>query len=144
MKIIITLGFVFAFTTSFSQADAELKYCSRAQNYIQEKWQYFTFNDTLTAKVIQHYPTKILCGTVAVASMTIVELNNGEIIRVLDLCGQSAELRQNQIIKITPAKKPEFKVSLPFIFEKNDLTNKIESKSKEFDLYILKTTWGNL
>lgn len=60
---------------------------------------------------------------------------------VLDLCN-NLEISENEIVKITPIKKPEYHVILPsrtFVSQEFNKTENIEFENK-----ILKTTYGNI
>ena len=107
---------------------------------IIKKWNYFTINDTIQVKIITHVPAQAVCGTSAAASISIVENINGRRFRILNLCNVSKKYFDNQIIKIIPAKKPEFAVSLPFNYEFID-GYKFKYVPSESDINILDTTW---
>ena len=108
----------------------------------RDKWQYFNLQDTISAKIINHLPSAAHCGTLAFASVTLAETEKGDTIRILDLCNINKNYLVNQIVKISPAEKPNFNVSLPYTMAKNSISKKFEPIST--DLKILKTTYGNL
>lgn len=108
----------------------------------KHKWQYFKLEDTLVAKVIQHLPAPAYCGILATASITIVETQKGDIIRILDMCNVSNQYKAAQKIKIVPASKPSFGLATAVTLKENPKTKKLEPS--DFDLSVLKTTWGSL
>ncbi|OAD91775.1 hypothetical protein A7A78_11010 [Aequorivita soesokkakensis] len=136
------LAFV-VYSPSFSQDNSEINYIFQKIESIQKDWKYFKLKDTIQVKIIQHNPALFLCGITASASMTIVQMENGKLIRVLDLCNLSDEYEVNQMIKILPFQNPDIHVSLPFDFRKNS-NNKYESMTQNYDTSILDTTWGIL
>lgn len=144
MRKILLLGILFIYSLGYCQDRSETQYTSRAINYIQEKWDYISFSDTLSGKIIHHLPAMFFCGTAATASMTIVELSNGELMRVLDLCNLSNHYKLDQSIKFTYRQKPPFAVVLPFKFEKKGNSKIPESASKDYDLKVRTTTYANI
>jgi len=105
-------------------------------------WRYFDLKDILQATIISHYPAEAFCGASATGSISIVKINN-DTIRVLDLCNIS-KIEVGTIVKIYPAEKPPFAVSLPTstaTFIKNDT---IYETPSQIDLKILKTYWGQI
>ena len=77
----------------------------------------------------------------AFASVSLIEIENGQIIRLLSLCNNST-YNENDIVNITPSKKPEFSVILPYRTFINPKTNKTEQF--EIDKKTLKTTYGQI
>ncbi len=144
MKYFLFIVAIVAYSTSFSQDDSEINYVFQKTSSIQKDWKYFKLKDTIEVKIIQHNGALFLCGITASASMTIVEMEDGKLIRILDLCNLSDDYKANQMIKILPFKKPSFPVSLPFDFRKNSKNNKYESMTQRYDTSILETTWGIL
>ena len=104
-------------------------------------WEYFELESTIDVKIINHIPAPALCGTIAFASVTIVETKEGQKIRILDLCN-SSDYNENEIVKISPQKKPKFNVMLPYRMIKNVKTK--QNEYSELDIKILKTAYGNL
>lgn len=115
---------------------------SQILSYGEEKdWQYFELEKAIEVKIIDHSPSPALCGNLAFASVTIVETKEGERIRILDVCNTSA-YRENEIVKVLPAKKPDFNV----IFSKKTfgIPKRYQNKSLQIDLKVVKTTYGSL
>jgi hypothetical protein len=110
----------------------------------QEKWEYFKLNDTIIAKLIDHIPAPAICGDTQSASLSIVRTENGDTIRVLDLCNQSEKYKLGQIIKVAPIATPKnsLQITLPFTMQENIISK--ENEPSTFDLLVLKTTWGKL
>ena len=106
-----------------------------------KNWQYFELEKAIDVKIINHLPSPALCGNFAFASVTIVETEDGEKIRILDLCN-SFIYKENEIVKVWPAKKPEFSVMFPNRMIKNPKTNQTEPL--DIDLKVLKTAYGSL
>ena len=109
---------------------------------IQNKWEYFQLEDTITVTIIQHSPAPTYCGIVATASMTIASTEKGDTIRVIDLCNTSKEYTEGQTLKVVPADKPPFGVSLSFSYTQNAETKEFERS--EFNLTVVRTTFGGL
>lgn len=110
----------------------------------RNKWQYFKLQDTLTVKVIDHLPAPAFCGILATASITIVETLRGDTYRIIDMCNVSDKYKKGQTIKVAPADKPPFGLATAFTLKENPKTKKIELLPSEYDLAVLKTTWGSL
>lgn len=146
MKNIFLISLLFLSGFSFSQNynKNQINYIFKTTSTIQKIWRYFKLTDTIEVKIINHIPAGFFCGSAASASMTIVEIENGDIIRVLDLCNLYDEFEVGQIIKVLPAKKPEFNVSLPFNFVKNIENSKTESVTKKYDTIVINTAYGYL
>ena len=106
-----------------------------------KNWQYFELEKAIDVKIINHLPSPALCGNFAFASVTIVETEDGEKIRILDLCNTS-NYKESEMVKVWPAKKPEFSVMFPNRMLKNSKTNKVEPF--DIDLKVLKTAYGSL
>jgi hypothetical protein len=93
-------------------------------------------------KIIDHKPAFAFCGVLATASMTIVETEKGDTIRVLDLCNTLDIYKKGQTLKVIPEDKPPFGVSLPFTFKQNTQTKEYEYTG--FDITVVRTAWGSL
>ncbi len=134
---IILLGFIIfdSCSTKYSKEIQITEFSS------EKNWQYFDLDKPVYVKIISHLPTTNLCGNIAVASVTIAETKENDTIRILDLCS-SIDCQRNDVMKITPAIKPDFHVILPYRTIKNPKTKKNEAV--EMDMKILKTTYGNL
>ena len=114
-------------------------YSQNNSDSIRKNWKYFKLKTNTQAFVIDHLPSPALCGTLAFASVTIVQTEDGETFRVLNLCN-SKTYTTHQKIKIIPSIKPKFNVILPsqsVIMQNNE--SKIEL---EYNNQILKTTWA--
>ena len=108
----------------------------------QRKWEYFQLEDTIVVKIIDHIPAFAFCGVLATASMSIVETEIGDTIRVLNLCNTLDIYKKGQTLKIIPEDKPPFGVSLPLTFKQNTQTKEFEYTG--FDITVVKTAWGSL
>jgi hypothetical protein len=108
----------------------------------QRKWEYFQLEDTIVVKIIDHKPAFAFCGILATASMSIVETEKGDTIRVIDLCNTLDIYKKGQTLKVIPEDKPTFGVSLPFTFGQNTETTEFEYTG--FDITVVRTTFGGL
>jgi hypothetical protein len=142
MKYILIIILFISFA-SYSQTESDGLYLRNYVKSTKEKWDFVVLKNTINAKIIYHAPAPALCGFMTTASITIVKTENNETIRVLDLCNVSDKYKINQIIKITPGVVGSKDYSLPFEFVKNKITGKIEAVPN-YDLKVLKTTWGSL
>ena len=104
----------------------------------KEKWEYFQLEETITVKIIDHLPAFAACGVLATASMTIAQTENGDTIRILDLCNTSDIYKTGQTINVSPADKPPFGVSTPFTLTENPETKEFEPSG--FDRTVVRTT----
>ena len=84
---------------------------SKSKIDYKESWCYFDMKDTLHATIISHYPAEAFCGISATGSISIVKIGSDNI-RVLDLCNMN-KIEVGTVVKIYPAEKPPFAVSLP-------------------------------
>ncbi len=94
----------------------------------QSKWQYFTLKDTLRGELIMQQKIRNLCGIFAYASNTLIRTELNDTIRVIELCN-SNEFKKGSVIKVIPAIKPLFGVSIP---------------QTNFDCNIKKTCYGTV
>jgi hypothetical protein len=108
----------------------------------EKKWDYFKLADTMVVTIIDHLPAPAACGVLATASLTIVQTEKGDTIRIIDMCNISDKYKKGQTIKVAPADKPPFGLTTPFTLTENLKTKKFEPST--FDLTVLKTTWGEL
>lgn len=104
-------------------------------------WIFFNLENTIDVKVIDHLKNQVHCGTVAVASVSLVIDEKGEIFRVLDLCNLS-DYKKDELIRLNPTDKPDFNVSLPYRVFLNPQTNKRERF--ELDKNTLNTTYAHI
>ncbi len=110
-------------------------------NINPDNWEYFDLEKVISVKIIRHLPSPALCGNFAFASVTIVKTNDGDTIRILDLCNV-LDYKKNDTIKVLPQKKPAFSVMFPYIKIQNPTTNELETVN--LDKRILKTAYGLL
>lgn len=108
----------------------------------QNKWDYFILEDTIIVKVIEHIPAPAACGIIMFASLTIVLTENGDSIRVIDMCNTSDKYIKGLIIKVAPSDKPTIELTTPFTLTENPTIKKFEPST--YDLTVFKTTWGKL
>ena len=110
MKYKIVIAFVVLLTFFCKTAIAQ----KRLSNYeCRISWQYFDIEHSVTGMVISHEKPRSNCGYLISASITIVKIYFGDTIRVLELCNTEKTFLKGDIIKIEPAKKPEFDIDLP-------------------------------
>jgi hypothetical protein len=82
----------------------------------QQGWNYGQLAHTIkNARVIAHVKSGMFCGRATCASVSIVEVNKNDTIRVLELCSTHQGIDQGAKVNITPGKKPLSSVSLPVI-----------------------------
>jgi hypothetical protein len=110
-------------------------------NSYDENWKFFELDEPIEARVLIHLPSTGLCGNIAFASVSIVQTKDEQTFRILDLCNNS-NISENEIVKIIPAKKPEFSVLLPSRTFINPQTEKAEQY--DWDKETLKTTYGHI
>jgi len=89
-------------------------------NYCRDNWQYSILQDSIKGQIIFHAKPYFLCGLVATASLTIARTTAGDTIRIIDLCNSSDRFRQLVFVKVIPAPRPEFSVSIPADKSHND------------------------
>ncbi len=141
----ILISLLLISTTAFSQDTIKpLKKSDLEPNVFndQRKWEYFQLEDTITVTIIDHSPAFAFCGILATASVTIAATEKGDTIRVIHLCNTSNEYTKGQTLKVIPANKPSFGVSLPFTFGQNTETKEFEYSG--FDLTVVRTAYGSL
>ena len=142
MKIIRLLIYLF-FSSVIFNCKSTIETTEKKENLKSNElnWEYFELKKPIEGKIIYHLKSGGLCGIAAFASVSIVETQNEGIFRVLDLCN-NLEISENELVKITPSKKPEYHVILPsrtFVSQEFNKTENIEFENK-----ILKTTYGNI
>jgi hypothetical protein len=108
---------------------------------LKNKWYYFKLNDTISVKVIDHLPLPSSFG-LSSGSLTIVETQRGDIIRIIDPVNEPSHYRKGQLIKVAPASKPSFDLAAALVLPQDPAANKKGLSS--FDLAVQKTTWGSL
>lgn len=104
-------------------------------------WIFFNLNNSIKVKVLNHLKNEIHCGTVALASVTIVIDEKDNVFRVLDLCNLS-DYKVDEYIILIPNEKPDFNVNLPYRFYINPDTKKREQF--DIDKNTLKTTYAHI
>lgn len=113
----------------------------RAFSSYDPSWLFFNLENKIEVKVIDHIKTEVHCGTVAVASVSLVIDEKGEIFRVLDLCNLS-DYRKDEFIILTPDIKSDFYVNVSYKVIINPKTNKKERFY--LDKSIVKTTYAHI
>jgi hypothetical protein len=78
----------------------------------QDKWRYTDFNRPFTGKVLFHATTRVLCGRVATASVTLLKTSNADTARVLELCNLVKHFATGATVTVQPAQAPGFRVDL--------------------------------
>ncbi|OOQ60220.1 hypothetical protein BC343_26035 [Mucilaginibacter pedocola] len=82
----------------------------------QQTWNYGQLTDTIrNAKVIAHVKNGIYCGRGTCASVSIIEVDKKDTIRVLELSSMHSDFVQGEKVSIKPGKKPLSSISLPTI-----------------------------
>ncbi|MEQ1798449.1 MAG: hypothetical protein ABL872_10890 [Lacibacter sp.] len=97
----------------------------------ETSWNYFSLSDTVKGSVLFHEKAPFLCGGLATASLTIIKTDKNDTIRVLWLCNSNVDFKKSDIVKIHPAKKPDFAVVLPI-------------KKSKYDCSIKNTCYGTI
>ena len=141
-KSIFLFSFFLLTARAFSQDTLKARATIEASvsNHINNNmWYYFKLSDTIAVKVIDHLPVPSSLGLRS-GSMTIVETQRGEVIRIIDPVHDSNHYRRGQTIKVAPANKPtaEFTTAVSV----NENTDRPTRSS--FDLGVRKTTWGSI
>lgn len=95
----------------------------------KESWEYFNLKGSITGQVISHFKAPFHCGTFATASITIIQTDTDDTIRVLALCNVDKAFKYLDKVKVTPTKQPSFTV--------------VTHPHKE-DCSIKKTCYGNV
>lgn len=113
-----------------------------AENSCVKNWDYFDMKDTTTGLVVFHAKAIALCGHFAFASLTLLKLQDGDTIRVLELCNTTKDFKLNDIAQLIPQNKPAFGVTLPLISERG-VNNKVYQINQQ-DCSILKTCYGSI
>ena len=96
-----------------------------------KNWIYFELGHSVSGKIIEHRRAFAHCGVLATTSVTIVKTEQGDTLRVLDMCNTSRGFKKGQSVKVNPVKKPPFSLSLP-------------TQVSAYDEKVLRTTWGKL
>ncbi len=141
-KSIFLFSFLVLNATAFSQDTLKARATVEASvsNHVSNNmWYYFKLSDTIAVKVIDHLPVPASLGLRS-GSMTIVETQRGEVIRIIDPVNDANHYKRGQTIKVAPASKPSFDLSTAVSV--NDNTGRPTRNS--FDLGVRKTTWGNI
>lgn len=79
---------------------------------VQEtEWEYKTFTKNFAGEVLSFEPAGGVCETVAYASICIIQLEEGEIIRVLTMCNTKNNLKKGDEVIVAPQERPTTSVS---------------------------------
>jgi len=116
----LLLFVILCYSLTQCNGQKEIQKSISVDNKCREAWQYFSLDDTLTGQVLFHAKAPFLCGTLATASLTIVKTVPGDTIRVLELCNINKDIAKSALVKISPANKSTFGVTLPFDNNKED------------------------
>ncbi|WP_299229773.1 hypothetical protein [uncultured Psychroserpens sp.] len=141
MKKIILLIFLLNCGIGFSQNEFPSGQKNETFSSYDKDWEFFELDEPIEVRILMHLPSSGLCGYLAFASVSIVQTKDEKIFRILDLCN-TKDIPENKIVKIIPAKKPEFSVLLPARTFINQKTGKVEQF--ELDKKTLKTTYGQI
>jgi hypothetical protein len=140
MKTIKFTFFLFLFQCLFGCKTVG-KSKNEVMNISSDNWEYFVLEKEISVKIIRHLPSQAICGNLAFASVTIVKTQEGDTIRILDLCN-TLDYNENETIKVLPQEKPQFNVMFPYIKIQNPTTKELEIVKT--DKRVLKTTYGLL
>jgi hypothetical protein len=81
----------------------------------RNSWQYFNVKDSLKGKVLFHKMATIEYGFLSTASLTLIETEEGDTIRVLDLCNTKKDFRTGSFVTLRAQRKPDFSIDIvPF------------------------------
>ena len=141
MKKTILLIFLLNCGTGISQNEFPRGQKNESFSSYDKNWEFFELDETIEVRILMHLPSSGLCGTLAFASVSIVQTKDEKTFRILDLCN-TTEISKNKIVKIVPTKKPKFSVMLPSRTFINPKTGKIEQY--ELDKKTLKTTYVHI
>ena len=97
----------------------------------EANWNYFSLTDTLKGRVLFHAKPPFTCGILTTASLTVIKTDKKDTIRVLWLCNNNVDFKKSDIVKIYPAKKPDFGVLFP-------------NKKSKYDCSIKNTCYGTI
>lgn len=79
-------------------------------------WTYGQLTDTIkNAKVITQAKNSMFCGRATCASVSIIEVNKKDTIRVLELSSMHGDFAEGAKVNIKPGNKPISFVSMPVI-----------------------------
>jgi hypothetical protein len=84
----------------------------------QAQWKYHNLDSELTGTVTFYEQPIVFCGVVSTASVGLIKLENGSLVRVLTLCNAkggfsvASKFKEGDKVKITSVEKPEFRVDL--------------------------------
>jgi hypothetical protein len=71
--------------------------------------------DSLKGTVLFHKMATTECGFLSTASLTLIETEEGDTIRVLDLCNTKKDFRTGSFVTLRAQRKPDFSIDiLPF------------------------------
>jgi hypothetical protein len=83
---------------------------------LRQEWNYELLTDTIkNAKVIAHVKNGMSCGRATCASVSIIEVNKKDTIRVLELSSMHEDFVEGAKINIKPGRKPLSPVSMPVL-----------------------------
>lgn len=119
-------------TTTKGSTTPTTKTNTPAEKTMQQpvEWEYKTYTKNFAGEVLHYEPAGGTCGTVAYASICIVKLEEGEIIRVLSLCNSKDNLKKGDEVIVSPQSIPTTTVSASSAYDTYD--------------HIGLTTYGNI
>jgi hypothetical protein len=100
-----------SYSDSFSQTKEQE---AKAQD-CKTNWKYDQLKQAVKGEVLYHHKALALCGKVSTASLTIIQLKNGDVIRVLELCNTEKDFKKGAKVKIVPVGDKTWKAEVvPF------------------------------
>lgn len=103
--LILTFTFTLSYST-FAQTNEEQNKGFKCQ----QSWKYRNLEKSTKGTIIFHKKPSLSCGIMSVASVSIIKTDNGNIIRVLELCNTEKDFPAGSYVYIEPESKPSFHV----------------------------------
>jgi hypothetical protein len=110
----------------------------------RNNWQFFILKKTITGEVVSHAKAGP-CGSIAFASITIIRLQTGDTIRVLNYCNDREDYMDKNLVTVKPLKnfkglknKYDPSVSLSVVALEKD------GKTDLMDCFVKKTCYGSV
>jgi len=79
----------------------------------KSNWQYFDLQDTIQGQVLFHSKSRVACGILATASLTVIKTATGDTLRILEMCNTFKNFAKSAQVQVFPAKRPSFGVLFP-------------------------------
>jgi len=78
----------------------------------QKKWIYKKLSKQITGTIIYHKTVSVHCGIFSTAAVGIILTQQGDTLRVLELCNLDKKFAVGSIIKVEPADIPGFRIDI--------------------------------